>query len=515
MPFSAVELLNRYASYYAGKIWAQQQLGKGKSAVEVAKEVAPETSKLAARASEWDERMKDTSTKRNASWRKKTARLKQEFAKSVGFELNEKTQFRVGRENLPFLLREAPVRILSPYKTFLLNQLKYTIDALSPRGLRTNPKKAIRFAGMTLALAGVAGNPIVYFSFLAINKLLKELWDYDLEEELRRKNLLRGITGKLGLDISGAVAVWLPKTAYELLGRFGKIAVELGKLARAKIEGAGTIMEERKLKRQLYPAQVQRVIDALRILDEKAYVSPIRETPVALTEKPWIAAIKRIAGMVPADVSRTFEHAKAMEKRQARYKSISQDLTERWASAVKSGDSKAMDRVFQRVVNEIDDAVQRIGKAKTEDQVMRALTDLAFYKQWIEQDQKFKNALLRKFIPRQIQTMKKAPSYMKPQAVSSGVGLLNTPSRRSPGKNERLSDLTNFQARYRMAKDMSERVRVKKTLAQYNAKQRKRGRTDLVISWEEVKGKKKRPRAVSPVPSNYKGGLLNYPATRR
>jgi len=418
IPFTTVEVMNRFSTYWAGKDFAAKQLGKGKSAAKTARLVVPDTSSLFALGREIDDRLADETTTQNDSWKAKTRRLQEEFARKFGYELNDKVNFRVGRENLPQIIREVPARLFSPYKSFLLNQLKYTVDTLNPKGIKTNPKKALRFTIMTLALAGVAGNPIVYGLFQMLRYLYDQLFDVDIEKELRRKNLLRGIPGKLGLDISGSVAIQMPTRLYDLLGRYGKIAIELGNLGYEKGTGAGTIRTERKLKRQTMPAQMQRVVDAMEILERGEYITPISRTPVGLTEKPWVAAVKRAAGILPADVAKAFDEEREIERLKQRYKSLSSDLTERWAEAVKNGDPEKMDRTIRKVVHNVTDALDRLSAAKSPDQVTRAMTDLLFWQAWIEKDEKFKNAVLRKQIPRQIMKKRKLPKYLQPEAAA-------------------------------------------------------------------------------------------------
>jgi len=418
MPFSTVELINRFSAYWAGKDYAKNQLKKGRSAVKMAGKVAPKTSSLMLLAQEIDQRLADTKAVRNAVWKKDTARLQEEFARKFGFELNDKTNFRAGRENLPSLLKEVPVRLLSPYKSFLTNQIKYTVETLSPKGVKTNPMKALRFTAVTLALAGVAGNPIIYGMFLAVDTLLKKLFGIDTKKWLRRNRLTRGIFGRLGIDISGSVAIILPLRLYDVMGRFGKIAVEIGKLTAGKLEGAGTIRTERKLERLAMPSQMQRVVDAINILENDAYMTPITKTPVAIDEPIWSAAVKRAIGFLPASVSEAFEVEQEIQKKKEKYKSLSSDLTERWATAVKEQDEKTMGRVMEKVLKELNQAIDNVAGARTKDELMTAMTDLFFWKAWIDQDQKFKQAVLRKFVPRQIEKKRRLPLYLRPEAMT-------------------------------------------------------------------------------------------------
>lgn len=271
---------------------------------------------------------------------------------------------------------------------------------------------------MVLGLAGVAGNPVIYGLFLLVNELFKKLFGVNLEKELRRRNLERGLTGKLGFDISGSVAVQMPTRLYDWMGRFGKIAWEVGQLAKQKAQGAGSVLTERKLERLSMPAQMQRIADALNILDQGYYETPITRSMVTLKEEPWKAAVKRAMGMMPANVAKTFEEEEEIKKKKEKYKSLSQDLTERWATAIKEGNLAQADKVIRRVVREINDSIEKVSRARTKDEMTEGMTDLLFWKAYLDQNEKFKNALLRKYVPREIETRRRLPKYLRPEAVN-------------------------------------------------------------------------------------------------
>lgn len=426
--FQGIELMNRFSAYWGGKDFALKSLKKGQSAEKMALRVTPETSSLVDLGKEYDQRMADTSTQRNFAWRRKTEAMQKEFAKKFGFELNEKANFRVGRENLPQLLNNMPVRIASPYKSFVLNQLIYTLETLGPRGkfrkegvkgfLPTDPAKALRFVGVTLLAGGVVANPILYGMFLLINQLSKWLFDRDLEKELTIRKLARGMSGKLGFDISGSVAIQLPKRAEDLLGRFGKLALELGKLGYEKVTGRGTIFTERKLGRLAQPSEAQRAVDALTILREGQYVTPIRQIPIALNDPPWKAAAKRFLGALPESVVEEFSIEQFLRERAEIQKSISTDMTERWATAVTRGDEKDMANVVERVSRSVLAAAQRLADAGNDpDRFSEALSDFLFWDAWVRKTPKFKNAMERKLVPKQIQGLKRVPVYLRPEAI--------------------------------------------------------------------------------------------------
>jgi hypothetical protein len=274
---------------------------------------------------------------------------------------------------------------------------------------------------MTFALAGVAGNPIFLGIFKLINALSKKLFGRDLEKDLIRANWYRGLLGKLGVDISGSVAIHLPTRPLDLLGRFGETLFQVGALGVKKIKGHGTIMEERKLKRMAFPAQALRIMDAIDIFETGEYVTPIAKTPISITGPPWLVAVKRAFGILPPDVAKTFIEEDINLKTKKRFKSVSRDLTERWSTAVSEENPKKQERIFFLVSKRLTDAANKLEKARTNDELMDALTELLFYRDWIEQHQKFKNALIRKYLPRQIEKKRRLPKYMKPEAVGAGV----------------------------------------------------------------------------------------------
>jgi hypothetical protein len=442
--FQGMELQNRFGTYWAGKDFALKEIGKGRSAEKMAKKVTPETSSLVDLGREIDRRMADATTVRNVAWQRKTDAMRTEFAKKFGFELNEKTQFRVGRENLPKILNQAPLRLISPYKSFLLNQVKLSIESLSPKTWATDPKRALRFAGITILMGGALANPVLYYGmWLPIKWLLEKLFDWDIEKDAARviseswmakkvgitkdkalSAIRRGISGLVGLDISGSLAIQLPTKPVDILGRYGKLALELGKLQAKKVAGYGTIFEERRATRMIQPALVQGAIDALRILETGHYISPVKQIPIALTEKPWSAAIKRFLGSMPSGVADSFDQEKMIEEKKAKYKSISADLTERWATAVTKNDQAMMQEVIGKFVKEVNASAERLVSAeknKNQDAFMEALTDLLFWDQWQKETPKFRNALERKIVPKQFEDIKKVPKYMRPEIMMQGL----------------------------------------------------------------------------------------------
>jgi hypothetical protein len=70
---------------------------------------------------------------------------------------------------------------------------------------------------------------------------------------------------------------------------------------------------------------------------------------------------------------------------------------------------------------------------------------------------------------------------------------------------ERDVKLFQLRSQYKKATNLSERTKVKKTLSKWNAKQRERGRQDMIIPWQEITKKEK----TKPKPRGT-GGLLGY-----
>lgn len=286
----------------------------------------------------------------------------------------------------------------------------------------TDPKKALRFAAMSFALGGILGNPLLYAVFIGIAALYKALFDRDLEKEVERRNLKRGITGALGVDISGSVAIQLPSQAIDLLGRFGKIGVNLGKLAYEKsATGTTSIFTERTLKRQLEPAQLQRTLDAMSILKEGEYTTPIKGTVIKLKEPPWKAAVKRFVGIMPGDVTKTFDKEERMNALKIKYKAISGDMTERLATAIKENNPEAIRAVQERLSKSVNKALEQLKKGtetKNNELIQEAVTDLLFWRSWMDSQPKFREALERKYVDRSVQKIERLPKYLKPAAVS-------------------------------------------------------------------------------------------------
>ncbi|MBW1723483.1 MAG: hypothetical protein JRJ78_15680, partial [Deltaproteobacteria bacterium] len=398
-PFGKVEVLNRTATYYAGKSYAKVKLMKGADPVKLADKVAPKTSSLHALARQ---------IKNNDS-----AALREAFAMGFGKELVDKTQFRVGRENLPGILRKAPVRLLSPYKSFLLNQLKYSVEALSPKGIAKDPKKALRFAGVTFGLVGAMGNPVLALYYLAAKAIAEAVWGRDLDDDLEDLGLKRGLLGKIGLDISGSIAVNLPQKLEDLLGWYGKAAKESLTLLYQKLTDQGTIFTERKLKRMAMPVQAQRAYDTIKIMLEGEYRTPITGMPIETDDSPAVTAVKRFFGILPEGVARYYDNAKKLDDRKKRFQSLSRDWTERWSEAVKTGDMVGQARVIGEVVRRANKALDQMMSPKGPKEFEDALTELLFLSSWVENDDKFLEALRRKTLPAGVTKARKAPKYMR------------------------------------------------------------------------------------------------------
>jgi hypothetical protein len=383
-------------------------------------DITPKTSSLYFLAAEYDARMADTELTRNAAWRGKTRRMQELIARKFGYELNERTNFRVGRENLPALLRHPGFRLLSPYKSFLTNAIKTTLAYLGPRGLWKNKKRAARFVGMTFALAGVAGNPVMWAVFMAFAAAAKELWDIDLKKEFMRKRLYRGLSGYLGFDISGAVAIHLPtpERPKQILGRFGQYLLERGTLTYQRYTDRGTLYTERRLQRLKVPAAALRVYDAINMYRRGQYVSPITRTPIPIMdESVGGAAIKRALGFLPTDIGFTFEMERMARNRQEAFKSISRDWTARFVSAVMDKRWDDATKVFTVISKRMLKATKKLAGGKTMDAQVEGLTDLLFIERWLQDNKKFVNEFRRQTIPRDINRVIRAPTYMRPEAA--------------------------------------------------------------------------------------------------
>jgi hypothetical protein len=421
MPFGWVETSNRVVTYWAGKDYATRKLAKGTKAAQLAQKVVDPKSSLHDLAFEVDNE----------------GGSKEAFARQFAFELVDKTQFRHGRENLPTGILDAGTRLLSPYKSFLLSYMKYFADTYRlgrtsggrgvfttkagvqgvGRGLIGDPLKAIKFTFATLALGGAAGNPLAWGAALLLNEVLKAGFGVSGDDWLEEFKF--GLTGKLGVDISGSIAVHLPTKLEDFVGRYAKILIHNGQLAYDWMRDQDTLMQARRNTRELLPAVGQRGQDVKRILQTGQYISPNRRTPIEIEESKISASVKRMFGILPSGVRQAYDKSRDLQTRKRDLRDKSADLSERWANAIHKGDQEGAQDVIDGAISKRQKAMDRIRKlregSKDATLLREAREEALFYKQWIQNREGRRAALrrLRQTLQERDRRLKGSPRYIR------------------------------------------------------------------------------------------------------
>jgi hypothetical protein len=435
--FSEVEWMNRATSYFSGKDYATRTLEKrGDVAgmeyladrLAVSREAGEAGNTKLHRMAKTAANLKELSVEGKAH--------REKFIREFGRVLSDRTQFRVGRENLPSILNEAPTRLLIPYKSFMLNQLKYTWDTLKTHeykggpllkqqswrraGVSKEPVKALRHAGMVFALAGTMGSPVLYGAFEAVNALYRALTGDDLKKELRDMGLERGLVGKLGVDISGNLALNMPQPGNLLettLGRYGKIAYYLASFA----PGGYDLTEQRRIGRNVDPSQVRRTKDASKIWATGRLESPIKGDLIDYTgDSAWDrgrAALRAQLGFQDPRIRRFHDRDVEMRKKVDKLKTKKSDVSERLATAIIANDEEVAVKVMESAVDELVKAVDRLTSTDNENTMMNAYTDYQFWYEIAElAGTSFPNAIERKLLPRGYRRIDLMPKYAREQA---------------------------------------------------------------------------------------------------
>jgi hypothetical protein len=406
-PFGVVEMQNRFATYWAGKDYVYRYLKSHgpQGALKLVDKVAPRTSRL-------QELAEAVVAGRVAP---------EEFAKQFGYELNDKANFRTGRENLPQLLQQAPVRTLIPYKSFILNMLQISASRFGRAFSKGEIPELLRFTMGSIALGGLAANPLLWFSFHALN-MLRNLFgddDDDWLDRLRRRQApglnwtLHGVPSEVvGVDISGSVAVKLPRLErpQEVLGRIGTLGVLIAQYA---MEHPHTAKTAKKIARQAQPSEMQRVLDAFDMVRSGVYRTPITATYIPLQNR-WRAAFGRIVAGMPKEAVRQFDLEEANNRRKKFFLARAADLTERLGDAI--SDPKKMEPFLDRVMTEVSESFQRYQRATQKGDTYHAileLSNLGALDSWMRSDTRVQNLLERKLLPRGLTEALQLPKYQR------------------------------------------------------------------------------------------------------
>lgn len=371
----------------------------------------------------------------------RAAKIYSEFPAEFGRLIANRTQFKVNRANLPGALHNGAVRLVFPYRAFFLNQLNYTWKTLKPvpeyrgggllkrgswrrAGVWDDPVKALKHAGIAFALAGTMGSPVLTAAFLAIRQLYMELTGTDLQEELRKYDIDRGLLGKLGMDISGNIALNMPEVSnldrmFETsTGRFAKLVYHA-----AKFSGDGyDIFEQRRLVRDALPASARRILDAGRVYQTGEIINPIKgdliDTVGDDAYTRFGKALTTAIGFGHPDISFYYDEERKIRKRVMQKKDWKADFSERLAEAIKSKEPETAEKVITEAVDNLGAALRDFETAKSRESRVKALGDLIFWYQALElQGQSLENALERKLMPRRFRQLETLPIYARPEAA--------------------------------------------------------------------------------------------------
>lgn len=457
--FQEMEYHNRVSSYFGGKHFAHEKLKALKvdalpaAMRELADKVAPtglakerQLSPLYARANEVElmlrKAMRSKWYRKHKAFHPKTIEAIQRraalFEKHFGKELSDKTQFRVGRENLPSILNNGPLQAAFPYKSFLLNQmaLSYRYLRLHPEygggplarrsswrraGVWEDPLRWTRHAAMTFALGGIFGSPFLLAGFHVLNAIYRKMTGEDLRHELRKLHFERGLLSKLGLDISGNFAVHLPDPVRFFEDASGRLPKLMWHAIQYAPDGYD-VFEQRKLQRELTPSQIRRVTDAWRTYRDGEVVTPIRRELVDYTGRGRLdragEAIRQVVGAQDPRVRAYFDDREEMLKRQDRFRARRAAINERLAEAVRRGDAKLVDPVVDDIVQGLTQSLEKIDKAKSDRTFSEGLDDLLFWFDTMQlTSEGFPNAVERKFLPKEVREFGEYPSYQRYEAM--------------------------------------------------------------------------------------------------
>ena len=457
--FQEMEYHNRVSSYFGGKHYAAERLkGLAPAALpeamrELAKKVTPsgtakarELGPLYDRAAMIEGMLKKA---RRSKWYRKynafhpqtvaaIGRQRALFERHFGKELSDKTQFRVGRENLPSVLNNGPLQAIFPYKSFMLNQigLSYRYLRLHPEyaggplarrsswrraGVWEDPIRWTRHAAMSFALGGIFGSPFLLAGFHVLNAIYRKVTGEDLRHELRKLHFERGLLSKLGLDISGNFAVHMPNPQTFFDDTAGRL-VKVGWHAVQYLPDGYDVFEKRRMQRDLLPAQVRRIADAWETYKAGEVVTPIRRELVDMTGKSTLDraknALRTAVGAQDPRIRAYFDDREELLKRQERFQGRRAAINERLAESVRRGEPKIVDAVVEDIIEGLTESLEKMDKAKSERSFSLAADDFLFWFSTLQfTGEGFPNAVERKFLPKEIRDYGEYPSYQRYEAM--------------------------------------------------------------------------------------------------
>jgi len=419
--FKEVELRNRLQAYFSGREYGFEifdSLKKGGKSAEKAlsrlRLVVPDTDPLY-------ESALDVIRKKGGD--------KTTFATEAAYEMVEKTQFRYGKVAGSPIFDQGFVKMMSPYKSFLINQSKLSYDLLNPYGIFKHPKEAATFAGLYFAAGGLEGNPVLaaygHLADTVMTKLYPE--KRNLSEYLEDKGFDSGILGKAGVDISGQLAVNLPTSPSEMIGRVGTIIGDTYELKKAKARvtpGIGdrplATREKRKVFRNLLPSQARRLYEANRVFKTGEVIRPITGSLVRKVDDPTLEALKVAFGVRGYDESRLLRDEMALQERKEALKKRTGDYRQQFVDSLAEGDVGGALKLVESSLKGVSDSLQMIQRATSPRRKSEAITEL---QSWIDtygstRTSALQNPMMRRFIPEmERKILKGTPEGMKFESI--------------------------------------------------------------------------------------------------
>jgi hypothetical protein len=112
--------------------------------------------------------------------------------------------------------------------------------------------------------------------------------------------------------------------------------------------------------------------------------------------------------------------------------------------------------------------------------------ELVFWQSWIQGQQKFRSALEKKYIPRQLEKTRRYPKYMAPETYAGAAAAMPRTEAHAQDPADRDTKLAEFRKAYIRSPNLSARVAIKKKVAKWNARHKRSGSEQLMIPWAEV-----------------------------
>ncbi len=276
--------------------------------------------------------------------------------KAIDFarEVADKTQFRYEKFAAPRALSGSIVKLLFPYKNFLINQILLSAR-MATRNAIKHPREALQFFGAAMLIGGVAGNPILNYGYEVIDWLYREQTGKSLEDEIDNPTLKAFIKGGLplvaGIDIRSSVKIDVPTSFRDLLGRPGRLAMALA-------EG-----DPKKIEREIKPRIYQNIEDALQMY-KTGYVkdSKGRVIDKATTKD----AVLRALGLRPRSYYEFLEKKEKIYVLETLFRKKYEPLVNSLADAIVNGDEGAYKELYAEITDRLKYLANKVQNSEGE-----------------------------------------------------------------------------------------------------------------------------------------------------